>query len=119
MPTLDPALEDLNRAYIDSVQGADVARFETLLAPDFLCSNPDGTVVDRAAFLRQIARGPGITGLQAEDVRIRVMGDVAIVHAATVYRDAAGATRRGRYTDVWRREGDRWLAVSAHVTRGV
>src|SRR5689334_88437 len=108
MPTPHTALETLNRAYIDSVQGADVARFETLLAPDFLCSNPDGMLVDRAAFLRQVARGPGITGLQAEDVLIRVMGDVAIVHAATGYRDAAGAARRGRYTDVWRRDGDRW-----------
>ena len=119
MPTADDVLEELNRAYIDSVQGADVARFEALLAPDFLCSNPDGTLVDRAAFLRQIARGPGISGLRAEDTKIRVMGEVAIIHAATVYRDAAGALRHGRYTDVWRRDGDRWLAVSAHVTRGV
>jgi ketosteroid isomerase-like protein len=119
MPTQTEVLEDLNRAYIDSVQGADVARFETLLAPDFVCSNPDGTLVDRAAFLRQIARGPGIADLRAEDVRIREMGDVAIVHAATVYRDAAGVPRRGRYTDVWRRDGAQWLAVSAHVTRGV
>jgi hypothetical protein len=23
----------------------------------------------------------------------------------------------GRYTDVWARQGGRWLAVSAHVTR--
>ena len=118
MPTQTEVLEGLNRAYIDSVQAADVDRFETLLAPDFLCSNPDGTLVDRAAFLRQIARGPGIAGLQAEDVRIRLMGDLAIVHAATAYRDAAGLLRRGRYTDVWRRDDKQWLAVSAHVTRG-
>ena len=78
MPTADDVLEELNRAYIDSVQGADVARFEALLAPDFLCSNPDGTLVDRAAFLRQIARGSGISGLRAEDTKIRVMGEVAM-----------------------------------------
>jgi len=90
MPTLTEVMTDLNRAYIDSVQGADVGRFERLLAPDFRCSNPDGSLVDRAAFLRQIARGPGIEGLRAEDVEIRLMGDVAIIHAATVYRDGAG-----------------------------
>lgn len=112
------ALEDLNRAYIDSVQNADARRFDALLAPDFLCSHPDGSLVDRATFLQQVARPPAISGLHAEDVRIRVMGDVAIVHAATAYRDAAGVARRGRYTDVWRRDGGRWLAVSAHVTRG-
>jgi ketosteroid isomerase-like protein len=118
MPTQTEVLEDLNRAYIDSVQAADVDRFETLLAPDFVCSNPDGTLIERAAFLRQIARGPGIAGLEAEDVRIRLMGELAIVHAATVYRDAAGVSRRGRYTDVWRRDGGQWRAVAAHVTRG-
>ena len=58
MPTPTEVLADLNRAYIDSVQGADVARFETLLAPDFRCSNPDGSLVDRAAFLLQRV-GPG------------------------------------------------------------
>jgi ketosteroid isomerase-like protein len=111
-------LDDLNRAYIESVQASDVQRFETLLSPDFLCSHPDGSLVDRATFLQQVARSPGISNLRAEDVRIRVMGDVAIIHGATAYRGADGEARRGRYTDVWRRDGGRWLAVAAHVTRG-
>ena len=118
MATELEVLENLNRAYIESVQGSDAQRFETLLAPDFMCSHPDGSLVDRATFLRQVARPSGISGLRADDVRIRVMGDVAIIHAATAYRGADGEMRHGRYTDVWRRDGDRWLAVSAHVTRG-
>ena len=28
-----------------------------------------------------------------------------------------GQPGAGRYTDVWARQGGRWLAVSAHVTR--
>jgi len=118
MATELEVLENLNRAYIESVQGADAQRFETLLAPDFMCSHPDGSLVDRATFLRQVARPSGISDLRADDVRIRVMGDVAIIHAATAYRSADGEARRGRYTDVWRRDGDRWVAVAAHVTRG-
>jgi ketosteroid isomerase-like protein len=118
MATELEVLDDLNRAYIESVQGSDAQRFETLLAPDFMCSHPDGSLVDRATFLRQVARPSGIANLRAEDVRIRVMGDVAIIHAATSYRGADGELRRGRYTDVWRRDGESWLAVSAHVTRG-
>ena len=39
----------LNRDYIDSVQRSDVKRFDEILAPDFYCSNPDGSLVDRAA----------------------------------------------------------------------
>ncbi len=110
-------LTQLNRDYIDSVQKGDVKRFDEILADDFLCSNPDGTLIDRAAFLKQTAQPVKIAGLQAQDVNIRLMGDVAIIHARTSYMLPDGQARSGRYTDVWARRGGRWLAVSAHVTR--
>ena len=110
-------LTALNRDYIASVQQGDVRRFDEILANDFLCSNPDGTLVDRAQFLAQTARPVTISGLVAEDVQIRILGDVAIIHARTRYRTADGDERQGRYTDVWARRGGTWLAVSAHVTR--
>ena len=112
-------LEQLNRDYISSVQTSDVRRFDEILAEDFLCSNPDGSLVDRAGFLAQTARPVSITGLEARDVRIRMIGhDVAIIHARTAYTMPDGRQASGRYTDVWARRNGRWLAVSAHVTRG-
>lgn len=107
----------LNRDYIDSVQHSNVQRFEEILAPEFYCSNSDGSLVDRAAFLRQTAKPVPITNLRAEDVLIRLMGDFAIIHARTVFTRADGSTGGGRYTDVWAKRGGLWLAVSAHVTR--
>ena len=111
-------LADLNRDYINSVQHSDVRRFDEILADDFLCSNPDGTLVDRAAFLEQTARPVTISGLTAQDVNIRLLGDFAIIHARTAYTTADGRAASGRYTDVWARRDGRWLAISAHVTRG-
>jgi hypothetical protein len=90
-------LEALNRDYISSVQNGDVRRFDEILAPEFYCS---------------------ISGLEAHDVLIRLLGDVAIIHATTTYKRPDGQPGAGRYTDVWARQGGRWLAVSAHVTRG-
>ncbi len=110
-------LADLNRDYIHSVQHSDVRRFDEILAEDFLCSNPDGSLVDRAAFLAQTAKPVAITDLRAHEVDIRLMGDVAIIHARTTYQDPDGQEAGGRYTDVWARRQGRWLAVSAHVTR--
>src|SRR5690606_11594742 len=81
-------------------------------------SNPDGTLVDRAAFLEQTARPVTISNLQAEDVNVRLMGDFAIIHARTTYLTADGTPASGRYTDVWARRDGQWLCVSAHVTRG-
>jgi ketosteroid isomerase-like protein len=108
----------LNRDYVASVQNSDVARFEEILAEDFLCSHPDGSLVDRATFLEQTGRPVAIENLAAEDVNIRLMGDFAIIHAATRYVKPDGSPGRGRYTDVWARRNGRWLCVSAHVTRG-
>jgi ketosteroid isomerase-like protein len=116
MSDLDTLLE-LNRDYIQSVQTSDVQRFGELLADDFLCSNPDGSLVDRERFLGQTALPVAISNLEAHDVHIRLMGDVALIHARTTYIGSDGRPGSGRYTDVWARRHGRWLAVSAHVTR--
>jgi len=110
-------LHQLNRDYINSVQTMDVKRFDEILSQDFVCSNPDGSMVDRAAFLEQTARPIAISGLEARDVDVRLMGDFAIIHARTTYELPDGRSGAGRYTDIWARRNGRWLAVAAHVTR--
>ena len=110
-------LIDLNKGYIRSVQQGDVAWFGEHLAEDFYASNPDASLVDKSGFLEQTARPVTIRGLTISDVKIRELGEVAIIHARTHYQTPDGQQRSGRYTDVWARRGGRWLAVSAHVTR--
>ena len=110
-------LEQLNRDYINSVQYSDVQRFNEILAPEFYCSNPDGSLLDRAAFLRQTAKPIPITNLRAEDVLIRIIGDFAVIHARTAFTKPDGTPGGGRYTDGYAKVGAQWLAVFAHVTR--
>ena len=110
-------LEQLNRDYISSIQLSDVRRFEQILAEDFYCSNPDGSLVDRKAFLTQTAKPVAIKNLEAKDVMIRIVGDVAIIHARTTYTLPDGREGAGRYTDGWAKRDGRWLAIFAHVTR--
>ena len=89
-------LQRLNLDYVQSVDGADAGWFEGHLAPDFMNSNPDGSLVDRAAFLVQIARGAGVSNIEAHDVLIRVIGDLAIIHARTTYKTPADKEGGGR-----------------------
>ena len=102
-------LTKLNHDYVASVQNSDVKRFDEILAADFYCSNPDKSLVDRAAFLQQTAKPVAIKNLRAEDVKIRILGDFAIIHAATSYtrRTASRLTAatpiagRGRTASGW------------------
>lgn len=119
-PTVASDLETLTRLnadYIEAVRKSDVGRFRQLLADDFLGSMPDGTLVDRAQFLENTAKPYTLLNLEAHDVNVRLMGDVAIVHARTTYNLPGGTPGSGRYTDVWARRDGRWQAVAAHVTR--
>src|SRR6266404_5872320 len=96
-------LTRLNRDYVASVQNSDVKRFDEILAEDFYCSNPDKSLVDRAGFLKQTAVPVTIRNLEAHDVKIRVMGDFAIIHARTTYTTPDGKPASRRYAPT------RWL----------
>ncbi len=110
-------LTSLNQDYLRSVQTSDVRRFDEILAPDFLCSSSDGSLLDRAAFLKHTALPATISELEGHDVQVRILGDVAIVQARTTFKFADGRPGASRYTDVWARRQGRWLAVAAQVTR--
>jgi ketosteroid isomerase-like protein len=107
-------LTALNRDFVASVQKGDVKRLDEIVADDFMCSTPDGSLLDKAEYLKLVAQPVTIGGLAAEDVRIRLLGDFAIIHARFNSRRADGKQRRGRYTDNYARRDGNWVAVSAH-----
>ena len=119
MPAADmDLLRQLNDDYIASVRNSDVKRFREILSEDFMNTNPDGTLVDRAGFLGQVARPFTLANFAASEVKIRMMGDAAIIHAKTTYTKPDGQSGAGRYTDIWQRRDRRWQCVAAQVTRG-
>jgi ketosteroid isomerase-like protein len=109
-------LTKLNHDYVTSVQSSGVERFDEILADDFVCTNPDGSLLNRAEFLKLIGQPPRISELKEDQVVVRVLGDFAIIHARISYRSKGGVHRYGRYTDDWARRGGRWLCISAHTS---
>jgi ketosteroid isomerase-like protein len=110
-------LETLNHEYVKSVQDKNVGWFDANLSADFMNTASDGLLADRATFLAQIAKGTGVSKIAEEDVNIRILGDTAIIHAATAFTTDAGTGGRGRYTDIWQKQNGRWLCIAAHVSR--
>ena len=109
-------LTALNRDFVASVQKGDVKRLGEIFADDFMVSTPDGSLLNKAEYLKLVAEPVTITGLVAEDVRIRLLGDFAIIHGRFNSRSADGKPRRGRYTDNWASRDGTWVAVSAHYS---
>ena len=107
-------LTTLNHDFVKSVQGADVKRFDEILAKDFLFTNPDSSLYNRAEFLDLI--GARISELPEDQVNVRLFGDFAIIHARIQYRSKAGIERIGRYTDTWARRDGKWLCVAAQTS---
>ena len=107
-------LAALNLDFTASVQNGDVKRFGEILADDFMMSTPDGSLLDKTEVLKLVTQPVTSSGLTVEDVRIRLLGDFAIIHARFNSRRADGKPRRGRYTDNYARRDGTWVAVSAH-----
>lgn len=108
-------LHRLNADYIRAFVEADVAWYHENLSDGFTCSLADGRRIGKDEFLRRAAAGPGVTDVTFDEIDVRPLGDVALVHGVTHYvRDGMPASTR--YTDVWQFSDGRWLAVAAQLT---
>ena len=56
----------------------------------------------------QTAKPVAIKNLQAHDVKIRIMGDFAIIHPAFSYTTPDGQQAHGRYTDCWAKQNGKY-----------
>jgi hypothetical protein len=64
------------------------------LASYFLNTNPDGTLIDRNAFIVQIGRGFSVKNIREYDVIIRIFGDFAISCTNSVSQTRRNTRRR-------------------------
>ena len=106
-----------NRAMVQN----DAEAIGRYMAEDWTIIGPDGSVSDRASFLALVKSG-ALTHdvMDAEDIKIRVYGDVAVVNA----RGVSGGTYRGqafrvveRVSDVFVRQDRQWRCVLTHLSR--
>jgi ketosteroid isomerase-like protein len=109
----------LNQEYVQASLAGDVEWFQAHLADDFVCIESDGSLLDKAAFLRMTAQGSDLAEYRLEDVAIRIYGDVALVRATGSWTAKDGTPGMSRYVDIYVRANGDWRAVSAQITRPV
>ena len=86
-----------------------------ILAEDFMASLPDLLLRDKKQFLEMMSAPRPFTGLKGHDVKIRLLGDFAIIHARITYTTHDGIERQGRYTDDYQRSDGKWVCVAANL----
>lgn len=110
-------LRQLNEKYIEAYMKSDVGWYRENLADDFVCVEPDGSVLGKTEFLDQTARGPDVTAYKLDQVHVRIYGVVALVQATGLFTRRNGSQGKSRYIDVYVRKDDAWKVVSAQITR--
>jgi hypothetical protein len=106
-------LEQLNNDYVHSDQFNDVKRFSEFLAEDFIVQTP-GVARNREEFLDYIAKPRPFKDLAVHDVNIRILSDVALIHARATYTMLAdGAEQEALYTDTYQKRDGTWVCVAA------
>jgi hypothetical protein len=95
---------------------ADVEWYRRHLADDFVCIESNGAVLDKSAFLAQTAKGPGVRSYSLDDARVRIFGDVALIHGFGTFIRLDGTSGQSRYTDVYAKTDGEWKTISAQIT---
>ena len=106
-------LEQLNLDYNRADQASDAKRFSELLAEDFIVQTP-GVTRNRDEYLEYIAKPRPFKDLELLESRVRLLGDVALIHGRAAYTMLSdGSRQEALYTDAYQKRDGRWLCISA------
>jgi ketosteroid isomerase-like protein len=106
-------LEQLNLDYNQADQASDAERFRTLLAEDFIVQTP-GVTRDRDEYLEYIAEPRPFKDLTLLESRVRILGDVALIHGRASYTIVADDTEQeALYTDAYQKREGTWVCIAA------
>jgi len=106
-------LKQLNLDYNHADQASDAERFSQLLAEDFVVQTP-GVTRNRDEYLVYIAKPRPFKDLELLESRVRLLGDVALIHGRAAYTMLSdGSRQEALYTDAYQKRDGRWLCISA------
>lgn len=115
---VESTLTSLEQAWVDAALQGDRATLDQLLDNSFIETMPNGARRSKADVLFAPALPPG-AAQSLGDLKVRVLGNVAMVSGVNHYTPASGLkTIDYAFTDLYVRRGDTWRVASSHTTLG-
>lgn len=115
------AITNLEHEWAAALMKGDVAAFDRIESPDYMLSDPDGNIENRAESDADFTSGSAkYTAFSLDEMKVRVFGDTAIVFGLETEKSSfKGQDTSGqfRFTDVFVKQNGSWAAVSTHVSR--
>jgi ketosteroid isomerase-like protein len=112
-------LEDIQQQLARAWTQHDRPFIESVLAPEWSVTQPDGQVLTRAVVLGTFFDAVTFDSNVIDDVNVLMLGDTAVVRGRTVASgtfNGAPVRARIRFTDVFIKREDRWQAVASHAS---
>jgi ketosteroid isomerase-like protein len=114
-------LETLNRMWMAAYVNRDIEFLDQHVADDYVSTFPDGAVLDKKGEIDALLSGAvTLSEMHADEMTVRVYGSTAVITGqSTIKAKVQGRDESGqfRFTDVWVKQRERWLAVASQVTR--
>ncbi|NYH13900.1 nuclear transport factor 2 family protein [Paraburkholderia bryophila] len=108
----------LEQAWVNAALQGDRVTLDELLDNSFIETMPNGARRSKADLLFAPALPPG-AAQSLGDLKVRVLGNVAMVSGVNHYTPASGLkTIDYAFTDLYVRRGDTWRVASSHTTLG-
>ena len=99
----------------------DAAAVGRILAPDWTGQNSSGKIETREKALADMKAGKDVaTSMTNHDVRVRIVGDIAIVQGADDEKSShEGKDTSGTYvwTDIFQKRAGHWVAIASQSTQ--
>jgi ketosteroid isomerase-like protein len=114
----EETIAQLEREWVAAIVKGDTATLEGLLAADFV-GTTDDQIYGKADAIEDVRTGTH-ESLELDSIQVRLFGDTAVVtmgQTETSHHGNEDMSGRYLFTDVWAKQGGRWLAVASHGSR--
>ena len=117
----DAALVELEKQFFAAIREKNLDQLNGILAEDFAYVVPGQHEMTRAQFLKHVQALPDtIEWLGADDMRVRVLGDVAVVtgvrNMKTRAENGALTSSDTGFADIFRKSAENWELVVVHAS---